>query len=100
MTENLDALLSLPLPDMSDNGFSDRVAARIELRRLRRDRLITEVYVGLVVLVVLVLPFTPLGAAIASLAFTRLGLITLVMGTLFLFLLPNMGSVISRERRP
>ena len=89
MTENLDTILFRPLPEILDNGFSNQVAALLELQRLRRDRLITEVYVGLVVLVALVLPFTPLGAAITSAAFTRVGiaLITLAVGAIFLFLL-------------
>ena len=39
MTDDLDTLLSSPLPAIADNGFSARVAARIETRALWRERL-------------------------------------------------------------
>src|ERR1700744_4744990 len=39
MTDDLDTLLSAPLPDIADNGFSLHVAGKIEARELWRDRL-------------------------------------------------------------
>jgi hypothetical protein len=86
MTEDLDGLLAQKLADMPDNGFSGRVAARVELQQLRRARFLTEVYIGLVLLAVLVLPFTPIGAAVAAAAFTPGGmaLAGLIIGTALL----------------
>ena len=84
--QDLDGLLAQPLADMPDNGFSSRVAARVELQRLRRERFLNEVYIGLVLLAVLVLPFTPVGAAVATAAFTPGGvaLAALAIGTALL----------------
>jgi hypothetical protein len=39
MTDDLDSFLATPLPDVADNGFSLRVAHRIEARELWHDRL-------------------------------------------------------------
>jgi len=39
MTNDLDTLLSAPLPDVADNGFSQRVADKIEERALWSERL-------------------------------------------------------------
>jgi hypothetical protein len=73
MTDDLDRLLAQPLAEISDNGFSSRTSALLELQRLRRSRFLTEIYAGLVVLAVLVLPFTWAGAALASAASTHAG---------------------------
>jgi len=87
MAENLDMLLSRPLPETPDNGFSGRVTAQIVLQQLRRDRFKTEIYTGLIVLGVLVLPFTPLGQMLARSAETATGmaLIGLTAGAVFTF---------------
>jgi hypothetical protein len=74
MADDLDHLLNQPLAEIPDNGFSGRTMALVELQQLRRSRLRTEVYVGLVILAVMVLPFTPLGAALSAAAFTRTGI--------------------------
>jgi len=39
MTNDLDTLLSAPLPDVPDNGFSLRVIDKIEARETWRERL-------------------------------------------------------------
>ncbi len=39
MTNDLDTLLATPLPDVADNGFSLRVADKIEARELWNERL-------------------------------------------------------------
>jgi hypothetical protein len=39
MTNDLDTILSAPLADVPDHGFSLRVADRIEARALRNERL-------------------------------------------------------------
>lgn len=39
MTDDLDALLSTPLPDVADSGFSVRVLKKIETRELWNERL-------------------------------------------------------------
>jgi hypothetical protein len=79
MDERLDTLLSQPLAEMPDNGFSSRVMAQVEaeveLQRLRKDRLVTEIGMGLVVLCVLVLPFTPAGALLAASAASTIGMV-------------------------
>jgi hypothetical protein len=86
MTDALDRFLSQPLAEIPDNGFSDRMAALLEVQRLRRERLRTEVYAGLVLLAVMVLPFTPPGQTIASVMFNAKGaaLAGVTAGLLFL----------------
>jgi hypothetical protein len=78
MSTDLDFALSQPLAELPDNGFSARVMAQLEaerqLKRLRRDRLVTDIAMGLVLLAVLVLPFTPLGQMLAASAFTPTGM--------------------------
>jgi hypothetical protein len=81
MTEDLDRLLAQPLAEIPDNGFSSRTSALLELQRLRRSRFLTEIYAGLVVLAVLVLPFTRGGAALASAASTHVGIVLIGLGT-------------------
>lgn len=81
MIEDLDALLAQPLADVPDNGFSSRTAALLELQRLRRSRLLTEVYTGLVLLAAIVLPFTPLGAIITAAAYTHAGIALIGLAT-------------------
>ena len=39
MTNDLDTLLSAPLPDLPDNGFSLHVVNKIEVRETWRERL-------------------------------------------------------------
>lgn len=87
MRDNLNMLLSQPLPETPDNGFSNRVMAQMELQQLRRDRLKTEISVGLVVLAVLVLPFTAPGQMLAASAATVSGmtLIGLTTGAILTF---------------
>jgi len=75
MSQDLDLLLSHPLPETPDNGFSNRVIAEIALQQLRRDRFKTEIYSGFIVLAVLVLPFTPLGQMLAASAKTASGMV-------------------------
>jgi hypothetical protein len=70
---DLDALLSQPLPSMPDNGFSARVMVEMQLRQLRRERLRNEILTGLVVLGVMILPFTGLGR-MAGPAFSQFGM--------------------------
>ena len=74
MTDELERLLSRPLAEIHDNGFSNRVAAQMELQRLRRERLVTEICIGLVVLAGMVLPFTAFGRLLAGAAFTTTGI--------------------------
>ena len=83
---DLDALLSRPLPAMPDNGFSARVMAEMQLRQLRRERLRNEILAGLVVLVVMILPFTGLGR-MAGPGFTQFGmaLSSLALGAVLVF---------------
>jgi len=87
MAENLDLLLSRPLAETPDNGFSNRVIAEIALQELRRDRFKTEIYSGLIVLAVLVLPFTAPGRLLAASAATAGGmaLVGLTLGAVFTF---------------
>lgn len=87
MSDRLDTLLSQPLAEMPDNGFSSRVMAQMELQRLRRDRLKTEISAGFVVLAVLILPFTVPGRILAASAASAGGmtLIGLTVGVLLTF---------------
>jgi hypothetical protein len=80
MTDEFDRLLAQPLAEIPDNGFSSRTSALLELQRLRRSRFLTEIYAGLVVLAVLVLPFTRIGAALASAASTHAGTVLIGLG--------------------
>ncbi|HTT96539.1 MAG TPA: hypothetical protein VMF58_00700 [Rhizomicrobium sp.] len=57
MTDDLDILLSAPLPDVADHGFSMRVVEKIEAREVWNERLTW----GLPALVAcLAAPFLPL----------------------------------------
>jgi hypothetical protein len=90
MRDDLDILLSQPLAEMPDNGFSrrvaDRVLADLEVRRLRRERRWTEIAIGLVVLAVLLLPFTGPGTRVMGFALSIQGaaLLSLPLGALVL----------------
>ena len=90
MTDDLDHLLNQPLAEIPDNGFSGRTMALVELQQLRRSRLRTEVYAGLVILAVMVLPFTPLGMAllITLLAFVIEILVVRHYGLAVVFITP------------
>lgn len=90
MTENLDTLLSRPLPAMPDNGFSARIAAQVELQQLRRGRFLTELYAGLVVLAALVLPFTPFGRVMSAATFTISGGVLISVALTSIFLLSSL----------
>ena len=68
-------VLSQPLPPVPDKGFSNRVMAEMQLRQLRRERFRNEVLMGLVVLMVMILPFTGAGRMLAAPAFTQFGII-------------------------
>lgn len=81
MNDPLDTLLSRPLGDVPDNGFTNRVAAQMELVRLRRDRLMTDVCSGVVLFGVLVLPFTRAGEVLAASASTPVGMALIGMAS-------------------
>lgn len=66
MTNELDILLSNPLPEIADRGFSARVVNRITAEHLRRARVEATVAVVGVVAVLAILPFTDFGAAITQ----------------------------------
>ena len=87
MTDNLDRLLAQPLAEIPDNGFSSRTSALLELQRLRRSRFLTEIYAGLVLLAVLVLPFTQAGSALASAASTHGGTALIGLATAAILLM-------------
>lgn len=73
MTDSLDRLLSQPLADVPDSGFSARMAMLVEVERLRRAQLKTEIAAGVIVLAMLILPFTGLGRVLAHSLFTLSG---------------------------
>ncbi len=57
MMDNLDTLLSTPLPELPDAGFSMRVASKMEARELRNERL---TWGALALAAAMVAPFVPL----------------------------------------
>lgn len=87
MTDNLDHLLSQPLADVPDSGFAARMAVLVEVERLRRERLKTEIAAGLVILAVLTLPFTGLGQVLTHSLFTLTGAVLagVLLGVAILF---------------
>jgi hypothetical protein len=64
MNDDLNTLLSAPLPDIPDNGFSRRVMVRIERVR-RRDAAVSVAAIGLAALAAV--PFLPLEGIFKSL---------------------------------
>ena len=69
MTENeLDKVLTAPLPEIPDDGFSQRVLLRAMEERTRRERNTTVAIAGAGVLLCALMPFTRFGQAVDSLA--------------------------------
>lgn len=66
MTNELDALLSDPLPEIADRGFLARVVNRIAAEHIRRNRVEADVAIAGVVAVLAFLPFTYFGGLITQ----------------------------------
>jgi hypothetical protein len=62
----LDELLSQPLPDVEDSGFSSRVAARLHAERRRRWWTAAAAVAACLVLAVLLLPLKAIGAGLGA----------------------------------
>jgi len=61
---DLDEVLSKPLPEIADNGFSHTVMLRVMERRARRMQLIGALAAGALVVFCLAMPFTAVGQAV------------------------------------
>ena len=79
MNHELDELLSRPLPDIADRGFSARVLAVIAHRRMIEARIDTASWITLALAATAALAISPIGRELAAFALslnaaTQLGL--------------------------
>lgn len=86
---NLDEMLSQPLPDVPDNGFSNRVMVRVEALERRKVVEIVLISVVAAVLVCLLLPLRAMagdlaGGAIQMSTTPALGIAAVVLAVTFL----------------
>lgn len=84
MSDPLDTLLSRPLDEVADAGFSASVVARVTALRIRRARIEAAVLLCALAALLAVLPFTSLGRALEKMgtALANSSTMALMLGAL------------------